>query len=109
MIERSSVVAASRWIAVAAVLALLAVLAWFLPQPGFSGSRVALFALIAGAAILGAAGLLRRRMSLAVAGAVFLFLLGFWQAVLGVFILPVVALLLVAAVLEDERSEPRPA
>lgn len=86
------------------VLGLLVVLGYLLPQQGYGQSRLVLFALIAVAAILGAVGVGLDRPSVTGAGVVGLFLLGFWQAVLSVFIYPVIMLLLVATVLA-ERDE----
>ena len=88
---------------VGATLALGGVLLWYLPQPGYSQSRLVLFALIGGAATLGAVGAVADRPGVTLAGAVGLFLLGFWQAVLSVFIYPVVALFLLTAALDRKK------
>ncbi|WP_211313357.1 hypothetical protein [Halarchaeum salinum] len=89
-----------RGIAVLSVLGLVGVLLYYLPQPGYSQSRLVLFGLIAGAAVLGGVGIVLHRATLTAVGVVGLFLLGFWQAVLSVFILPVAALLVAAALLD---------
>jgi len=92
-----------REIALLSVLGLVGVLLYYLPQPGYSQSRLVLFGLIAAAAVLGGAGIVLHRATITVVGTVGLFLLGFWQAALGVFILPVAAFLVAAALLD--RSE----
>lgn len=89
-----------RGLAVFAVLGLVGVLLYYLPQPGYSESRLVLFGLIAAAAVLGGVGVVRHSARLTAVGAVGLVLLGFWQAVLGVVILPVAGLLVVAVLLE---------
>ena len=90
---------------VGAALALGGVLLWYLPQPGYSRSRLVLFALIGAAAALGAVGSVAGRPGVTLTAAVGLFLLGFWQAVLSVFIYPVVALFLLTATL-DRNDHP---
>lgn len=97
----------ARLVAVVGVLVLLAVLLWTLPQSGYSRSRFVLFAFIAGAALLGATGVLLRRSVITTVAVVGLFLLGFWQAVLSVFIWPVIGLLLLATLLDYEDSSDR--
>jgi energy-converting hydrogenase Eha subunit C len=95
-----------RGMAVLSVLGLFGVLLYYLPQPGYSQSRLFLFGLIAGAAVLGGAGVVLRRATLTAVGIFGLFLLGFWQAVLSVFVLPVAALLVVAALLDRPENTP---
>jgi hypothetical protein len=99
----------ARLVAVVGVLVLLTVLLWMLPQPGYSRSRLVLFALIAGAAVLGATGVLLRRSIVTTVAVVGLFLLGVWQAVLSVFIWPVIGLFLLVALLDYEDSSDREA
>ncbi|MFB6169507.1 MAG: hypothetical protein ABEJ06_00015 [Haloarculaceae archaeon] len=98
--ETPSARALLRWAAGLSVLALLAVLVWYLPAPGYATSRLVLFALIGSSAVVGAVGVYTARLRVALVGVVCLFLLGFWQAVLSVFVLPVCALLLLAALVE---------
>lgn len=62
--------------------------------------------IIAGAAVLGGAGVVLRRATLTAVGVSGLFLLGFWQAALSVFILPVAALLVVAALVDRPENTP---
>ncbi|WP_436909636.1 hypothetical protein [Halosimplex marinum] len=88
-----------RGLTVAATAALLAVLGYYLVQPGGTWSRLALFAAIGGAAVAGAAGAVSRRPLVAAGGACGLFLLGFWQAALWMFVFPAAGLLIVAALL----------
>lgn len=90
-----------------AVVALLLtlVLAWLLPAPGYTTTRLAFFVLLAAVAWGGAAGALAGRASVVGASALVLFLLGFWQAVLWVVVLPAALLDFVAAVaIRDPRS-----
>ena len=95
-----------RGMAVISVLGLVGVLLYYLPQPGYSQSRLVLFGLIAGAAVLGGAGVVLRRATLTAVGVFGLFILGFWQAALSVFILPVAALLVVAAFVDRPENTP---
>jgi hypothetical protein len=90
---------AARALAVTAVLALVAVLLWFLPKSGYSHLRLALFAGLAGSAATAGAGVLRESSRLVAVGVVGLVLLGVWQAVLWVFVLPVAGALVVASLL----------
>lgn len=66
-----------RGMAVLSVLELVGVLLYYLPQPGYSQSRLVLFGLIAGAAVLGGAGVVLRRATLTAVGVFGLFSLGF--------------------------------
>lgn len=93
-----------RGMALLSVLVLVGVLLYYLPQPGYSPSRLVLFGLIAGTAVLGGAGVVLRRATLTSVGVFGLFLLGFWQATLSVFILPVAALLVVAALVDRPEN-----
>lgn len=92
----------ARGAALGAVLAFLGVLLWLLPQPGYQLSRLLLFGALAAAALIGGFGVLDRRPIVTVVGIGGLVLLGFWQAVLGVFVWPVVVLLLVVALIDRE-------
>lgn len=89
----------ARAASVIAVLALLAVLAYYLPAPGGGPSRLYLFALIGTVGVAGALGVALGWPTLIGASGVGIFLLGFWQAVLGVVMLPVAALLFSTAIL----------
>ena len=93
-----------RGTAVLSVLGLVGVLLYYLPQPGYSQSRLVLFGLIAGAAVLGGIGVVLRRATLTAVGVLGLFLLGFWQAVLSMYILPVAVLFVVAALLDRPEN-----
>lgn len=99
-----------RWAVVLVVTGFLAVLAWYLPAPGFSLSRLGLFGALAVAAVGGAVGVLRRRADLTVGGAFTLALLGVWQAVLSLFVWPVVVVLLLAAagISDSTGTSPEP-
>jgi hypothetical protein len=93
-----------RGTAYVSVLGLIAVLLWLLPQPGYSQSRLVLFGLITAAAALGTTGTYLHHPKVTVAGVIGLFLLGFWQAVLSVFIWPVIGLLILTAIIDYENS-----
>lgn len=99
---------AIRGVALLSVVALLGVLGYYLPQEGYSHSRLALVGLLSVTAVLGGIGVLRRRPAVTGIGVLGLFLLGFWQAVLSVFIYPVIALLVVATLVgtADDEAEP---
>lgn len=108
MTGRVSRTAAGRWIAVAAALWLSAALTYYLPRPGYAAARLAYFLLLAAVAWAGAAGVLRGRPVVAGLAGLGLFLLGFWQAVLWIAVLPAaVALLGASAVARVERRSPR--
>lgn len=88
----------------AVALALTLALGWFLGGPGYTTTRLAFFALVAGVAWAGAAGALLGRPVAVGASAFGLFLLGFWQAVLWIVVLPAALLMFVDAVaLRDVR------
>lgn len=91
--------------AVLAALYLTAGLLWLLPSPGYTTTRLALFAVILAFGWLGAAGAVVGRPVGAAVGTVGLFLLGFWQAVLWVFVLPAAAVLAVAAALAHPAGD----
>ncbi|SDR19990.1 hypothetical protein [Natronobacterium texcoconense] len=107
----SSRTTAARGIVVLTVVGLVGVLLYYLPQPGYGPFRLVLFGLIAGAAVLGGIGVVRRRPAFTIGGIVGLFLLGFWQAVLSVFIFPAIGLFLLALLLDydayDRTARPR--
>lgn len=93
-----------RWTTGTVVVAFLAVLGWYLAQPGFTWTRLVFFAVLGGTAVAGAAGIVYQREVVAAGSAFGLFLLGFWQAVLWIYVLPVSVMLLVAAVLVADRN-----
>lgn len=96
---------AIRWITVSSVIAFLAVLVWYLGQPGYSHVRLAFFVALGLLAVAGAVGAVRHSAPLVALGSGGLFLLGFWQAALWVYIYPVVALLVLAALLDGDSAE----
>ena len=100
-----STVSIVRGLTLTVVAAFLCVLGYFLVQPGFTWMRFAFFAVLAGLAVGGAVGLYRERELLTVGAAVGLLLLGFWQAVLWLFILPVAVVLAVGVVLVANQTE----
>jgi len=96
-----------RGLTVVVVLAFLGVLGYYLAAPGYTWTRLAFFAVLGGLAVAGAVGVLSRRGPVTAVGAGGLLLLGFWQAVLWMYVLPVVAVLLVAFLTAPERGESR--
>lgn len=104
MNQNRSPVGATGWIALVAVLGLTGLLGWALVQPGLTTARAALVALVGVVAWMGAGGVVLDRPLVTVASAVVLFLLGFWQAVLWVGILPAGLALLVAGLVAAGRS-----
>ncbi|ESP89002.1 hypothetical protein [Candidatus Halobonum tyrrellensis] len=99
MNRRRSLARAFRGLSVVAVSALTVVLVALLPAPGSRPSRLLLFGLVALFGWVGAAGAVRSRVRLLTAGAVGLFLLGFWQFTVGWVVLPTSLVLLVTAAL----------
>lgn len=90
----------------AALLVFLAVLAFYLDQPGYTERRLLFFLALGLVATIGTAGAYTGRALVAAAGAVVLALLGFPQAVLWVFVLPMAGVLGATALLIalDERT-----
>lgn len=90
------------------VAAFLGVLGYYLVQPGYSQTRLVFFIVLGGLAVLGAAGVIFQRERVAVSGAGGLLLVGFWQAVLWVYIFPVVVVLFAAtfSMPKDHSSDP---
>lgn len=96
-----------RWLTLAVVGSFLAVLGWYLGQPGYTVVRLMVFVVLGGLAVAGAAGILTRRPVVTVGSVCGLLLLGFWQAVLWIYVFPVCGVLLLAAVaVADERRPP---
>lgn len=96
---------AIQWITVVSVIVFLAVMVWYLGQPGYSHIRLAFFAALGILAVAGAIGVVRHSTKLVILRSSGLFLLGFWQAVLWVYIYPVVALLILAAPLDNDSTD----
>ncbi|GAB7014191.1 hypothetical protein [Halolamina salina] len=96
-------------LAMAALLVFLCVLVFYLGQPGYTHARLALFLALGAAAVLGTFGVVTQRARVAAAGAAMLALLGFWQATLWIFVLPMAGVLAVAGLLIalDERTVER--
>lgn len=99
MDRQRSLARAFRGLSVVAAGALTVVLVTLLPAPGSRPSRLLLFGLVALFGWVGAAGAVRSRARLLTAGAVGLFLLGFWQFTIGWVVLPTSLVLVVTAVL----------
>lgn len=87
-----------RWLTVAVVGSFLVVLGWYLGQPDYTPTRMVFFTVLGGLAAAGAVGVLSQHPLVAVGSACGLLLLGFWQAVLWIYVFPVCGVLLVAAV-----------
>ncbi|GGL45264.1 hypothetical protein GCM10009037_30860 [Halarchaeum grantii] len=92
--------------------AFLGVLGWYLFQPGYSWTRLALFVGLGALAVIGTAGVWYQRTRVVAVGATGLFLLGVSLAVtLWMFILPVVAVLVAATVIlriDNQPNTPSP-
>jgi hypothetical protein len=95
-----------RGLAVLGVAAFLGVLVWYLGRPGYTHVRLAFFSLLGALAVVGAVGVVRRSERLIAASVVCLLAFGFWQAVLWVYVFPVVGLLVAAGVSERVASTP---
>mgnify|MGYP006286466007 CR=1 FL=1 len=106
--ERMSITGSGpvRGTALAALLVFLAILAVYLDRPGYTSTRLVLFAGLGAAAVLGTAGAVAQRKAVAALGAVLLALLGVWQATLWIFVLPMAGVLGAASLLIalDERT-----
>lgn len=87
-----------RGLSVIAVAAFLGVLGGYLSRPGYGPSRLVLLGVLGTVAVVGVAGVVFERPFVAAGGACVLMLMGFWQAVLWVYIFPVAGVLVVAAV-----------
>jgi len=96
-----------RGLSAVVVVGFLGVLGAMLPEPGYSWTRLALFAVLGGLAVVGGVGIYTQRELVATAGACGLLLLGFWQAVLWIYITPVAGVLVVGALVtaNTERTE----
>lgn len=97
----------ARGMTVAALATFLAVLVLFLDRPGYTTTRLAFFAAFGGTAVLGTVGAVLQRAAVAAAGAALLALLGFWQATLWIFVLPMAGVLGAASLLIalNERTD----
>lgn len=91
-------------ITVAVTIAFLCVLGYFLFQPGYRWTRLAFFAVLGGLAVLSTAGVVYGRTRVAAGSAFVLFLLGFWQAVLWLFIWPVAIVLFIGSFVSPTRE-----
>ena len=103
----SSSMTATRATAVKAVvvtvtLVFIGILGWYLGKPGYTQSRLVLFVVLGGSAVAGALGVVFQRALVTAGAAGSLVLLGFWQAVLWMYILPVVLVLVVAALVTTD-------
>lgn len=98
---------AARGLAVATVIAFLGVLLWYLPKPGYTHVRLAFFAVLASLAVTSGVGVVRDSSGPIVVGIGGLLLLGFWQAVLWLYVYPTVGLLVIASLLDDRGRNDR--
>lgn len=104
----STLVDVARWATLLGVVGLLGLLAWYLPSPGYGSTRLAFFAVIGSVGVIGAVGAFLDRPYVVGGSAAGMFLLGFWQFTLGLYMVPVAAILLFTAVLivlKRERAE----
>lgn len=97
-----------RGLTVAATVAFLGVLGYYLVQPGYSWVRLAFFTVLGGLAVLGTAGVVYQRERVAAGAACGLLLLGLWQAVLWVYIFSVVGVLVVASLVSARDNSANP-
>ena len=103
-------VSTARGLTVVGTVAFLGVLAYYLGQPGYTWTRLALFAVLGGLAVSGAVGVFYNRELMAAAGACGLLLLGFsLAATLWMSLIPVAAILAISALLiasPEQRGTP---
>lgn len=104
----ASKITAVRTLAVLVVVAFLGVLGWSLGQPGYNPTRLLLYAVLGGLAVVGAAGIAYERPFVGACGACGLLLLGFWQAALWLYIFPVAGLLVVFALILAKHENTNP-
>lgn len=97
--SRRRVATVATAIAVLAAAYLTAGVAVLLPSPGYATARLAFALLVVLVAWVGAAGAYFDRPPVVILTAVTLALLGFWQAVLWIFMLPAAVGLVVAGLL----------
>lgn len=90
---------------VAVTFSFLGVLGYFLFQPGYTWTRLVFFAVLGGFAVLSTAGVVYRRTRVAAGSAFVLFLLGFWQAALWLFIWPVAIGLFIGSFVSPNREK----
>lgn len=88
----------ARRLTIVVVVAFLAVLGWYLGQGGYSPMRLALLVALGGVAVAGAVGVVYERAFITAGSVCALFVLGFWQAALWVYIFPVGGVLFGAAI-----------
>lgn len=86
----------ARGTAIIAAFYLTGGLLWYLPSPGYTTVRLLFFLLIFACGWIGTSGVLRQQTSLLIIGVGGLVLLGFWQAVLWMFMLPTATVLLIS-------------
>ena len=96
-----------RGLSAVSVLAFLGALGYYLVQPGYTWTRLGFVVSLGGLAVLGMAGVIFHRELVTVVGACGLLLVGFWQAILWIYIFPVVTVLLVATI-AIANQEPTP-
>ncbi|MFC3478251.1 hypothetical protein [Halobacterium litoreum] len=103
MSEASNSIA--RGVSVVAVAAFLGVLGWYLFQPGYGWTRLALFAALGAFAVAGSAGVWYGRARVAAAGIAGLVLLTVTLAgTLWMFVLPVVIVLVAATAVTSNHE-----
>lgn len=95
-----------RWLAVAGGVLVASALVAIVIVNGWDSSRLSLFALIGLVAVGGSVATAYRRPLPAFTAGLLLVLLGFWQAVLGVFVVPAGLVLLFAGLLMWDVSLP---
>lgn len=96
-----------RWIAVFATVYLTLGMLWLLTAPGYSTTRLVLVLAVLGFAWAGAIGAVQKRFRPVISGAAGLVVLGFWEAVLWVFMLPTAVVFGVVGVLMWRSGDAR--
>jgi len=99
---RSSLV---RRLTVVVVVAFIGILGYYLVQPGVTWTRLVFFVVLGGLAVLATAGVFYQRGLITTGAASGLLLLGFWQAVLWIYILPLVVVFVIATFTDSKHGQ----
>lgn len=89
------------WLGVLGAMFVTAGMAWALRQPGFVWSRLALAVVIIALAWAGLYAAIKNHASVTIGCGLALFFLGFWQAALWFFILPIALILVIIGAREQ--------
>lgn len=94
-----SVTAVVRGLATLGAGLLVVILLGLLITEGLTASRVALFGIICIASVIGGIGVIAENAAIAGVAGLMLLLLDFWQAAIGIFVVPVGLLLLASSIM----------